>query len=269
MKRQIININEKKCNGCGQCITGCPEGAISIVNGKAKLVSDIYCDGLGACIGNCPLNAITVEEREAEPYNESIVMKNIIIQGENVIAAHLQHLRDHGETVYLSEALKILEENGIDTAGFISQVPVHHGCPGTINRSLNRIQEPSYSVTKQYSRLNQWPVKLKLLNPLSQVFAGDKIDLLISADCVPYAYGGFHEEYLEGKVMVTFCPKLDPYIDEYREKLSVILSKNNIRSVTVVRMEVPCCGGLTSLVREACVRNDLKIKPEEAVIRIQ
>lgn len=269
MKRQIIKIDEVKCNGCGQCVTGCPEGAIQIINGKAELVSDIYCDGLGACIGNCPEDAITIEEREAGQYNESLVMDNIISRGEEVIKAHLHHLREHNETGYLNEALKILKDKGIDSAQLLHQSPVsHNGCPGGMNRSLNRISEPSHAAVKGYSRLNQWPVKLKLLNPRSPVFSGEQVDLLISADCVPYACGGFHEEYLEGKVMVTFCPKLDPYIDEYREKLSVILSENNINSVTITRMEVPCCGGLTYLVKEAVSRSGKNINIREEIIKI-
>jgi Pyruvate/2-oxoacid:ferredoxin oxidoreductase delta subunit len=269
MKRKIIKIDEEKCSGCGLCVTGCPEGAIRLINGKAKLVSDIYCDGLGACTGDCPENAITIEEREAEQYNETLVMENIIKQGKDVIAAHLNHLREHNETVYLNEAINILKDKRIDIPDTSHQAPGNvHGCPGTMNRPLHRKQGPSHVQAEKDSRLDQWPVKLKLLNPRSPVFGGDKIDLLVSADCVPYACGDFHEKYLKEKVMVTFCPKLDPYIDEYREKLSVILSGKNIRSVTVTRMGVPCCGGLTYLVREACSGNGLNINPEEIIVGI-
>ncbi len=269
MKRQIIHIDENRCNGCGLCVPDCPEGAIQMINGKARLISDLYCDGLGACIGTCPESAITIEEREAAPYNEALVIENIIKHGPDVIAAHLKHLKDHNETVYLAEAVKILKEKGIEINNPGAETHAqHHGCPGSAARVMNK-NPGSFSVsTAEYSRLAQWPVKLKLLSPYSPVFANKKIDLLVSADCAPYACGNFHEEFLNGRAMVTFCPKLDPYIDEYKEKLGIILSEQDINSVTIARMEVPCCSGVTALVKEAVLKSGKNIKVEEKIVKI-
>ena len=269
MKRQIINIDSTKCNGCGLCVPDCPEGAIQMINGKARLISDLYCDGLGACIGTCPEGAISIEEREAAPYNEALVMENIIMQGPDTIRAHIRHLKGHNKTVYLNDALKILKEKGINVDEPSPEIHPHlNGCPGSANRVLNKIQESQSPQKGDFSRLAQWPVKLKLLSPYFPVFTNKKIDLLISADCVPYACGNFHDEFLDGKAMVTFCPKLDPYIDEYREKLEIILSEHDINSVTITRMEVPCCSGVTSLVKGAILKSGKNIKLEERIIKI-
>ncbi len=267
MKRQIIHINENKCSGCGLCVPDCPEGAIQIINGKARLISDLSCDGLGACIGTCPEEAITIEEREAAAYNEASVMENIISQGPVVISAHLKHLKDHNETVHYSEALKILEEKGIKVIESETS-DTNHSCPGSANRLLNKIHTNSPESMEDFSELSQWPVKLKLLSPYSRVFTSGKIDLLVSADCVPYACGNFHKKFLDGNVVVTFCPKLDPYIDEYREKLEVIISEQDINSITITRMEVPCCSGVTSLVRDAVYKSGKTVKTEEIIIKI-
>jgi len=269
MKRQIIHIDETKCNGCGLCVPDCPEGAIQMINGKARLISDLYCDGLGACIGTCPESAITIEEREAAPYNEALVMENIIKHGPDVIKAHLKHLKDHNETIYFGEAIKILKEKGIETEEDSPALQAHHqGCPGSANRVLIKTQDTPSAPEQDFSRLAQWPVKLKLLSPYSPVFNNKKIDLLISADCAPYACGNFHEEFLNGRAMVTFCPKLDPYIDEYKEKLQVLLSEQDINSVTIARMEVPCCSGVTSIVKEAVLKSGKNIKVEEKIVKI-
>ena len=269
MKRQIIHIDADKCNGCGLCVPDCPEGAIQMINGRARLISDLYCDGLGACIGTCPVNAITIEEREASPYNEALVMENIIKHGPDTIRAHLKHLKDHNETVYLNEALNILKEKGIEIKESAPEIHApHQGCPGSVNRVLNKVQESPSQSKGAFSKLAQWPVKLKLLSPYSPVFNNKKINLLVSADCVPYACGNFHDDFLDGKAMVTFCPKLDPYIDEYREKLEVILKEQDIDSVTIARMEVPCCSGVTSLVKEAVSKSGKNIKVEEVIIKI-
>jgi len=269
MKRQIIQIDENRCNGCGLCVPDCPEGAIQIIDGKARLISDLYCDGLGACIGRCPEGAITIEEREAAPYNEALVMENIIRQGKDVIKAHLKHLKDHNETVYLSEALKILKEKEIDMNEYVAEVhPHNHGCPGSTNKVLNRVNASPSACKEDFSRLTQWPVKLKLLSPYSPVFNNKNIDLLVSADCTPYACGNFHDKFLNGKAMITFCPKLDPYIDEYREKLGIIISEQDINSITIARMEVPCCNGVTSLVKEAILKSGKNIKMKEIIVKI-
>ncbi len=269
MKRRIIQIDENRCNGCGQCVPDCPEGAIQLINGKARLISDLFCDGLGACIGGCPEGAIKIEEREAAPYNEPLVMENIVKQGTDVIKAHLKHLKDHNETVYFDEALNYLKEKGIHIdESAQEQVPHLHACPGSSNRLLDKLNLPSKEQRNDFSRLRQWPVKLKLISPYSPVFSNRKVDLLVTADCVPYACGNFHERFLDGRTMVTFCPKLDPYIDEYREKLLAIISEQDINSITVVRMEVPCCGGLTSLVKEAIAKSGKNVKMEETIIKI-
>jgi NAD-dependent dihydropyrimidine dehydrogenase PreA subunit len=269
MKRQIIHIDTDKCNGCGNCVPDCPEGAIQMINGRARLISDLYCDGLGACIGTCPVGAITTEVREAAPYNEALVMENIIKQGPDVIRAHLKHLKDHNETGFLSEALSILREKGINLEEPAAEMPlVHHACPGSANRVLIQKEDTQGKKTSGLSKLAQWPVKLKLMSPYSPVFTNRKVDLLVSADCAPYASGSFHEEFLEGRVMVTFCPKLDPYMDEYREKLEVIMKEQDINSVTIARMEVPCCGGLSALVKDAVSKSGKNIKVIEHIVKI-
>lgn len=275
MKRNIIKIDEEKCNGCGQCVTGCPEGAIQMINGKATLVAENYCDGLGACIGDCPEGAISIEEREAATYSEALVMENMIRQGEDVVRKHLTHLLEHREMDLYDEAVEILAAKGID----IEPTPVHqhqhtrhshgHSCPGSAERLLQKKIEPlkKSEAPAGFSHLNQWPVKLKLLSPDSPLFSGG-VDLLVSADCAPYANGNFHEEFLNGRIMVTFCPKLDPYIDEYRKKLAAILKNHDIKSVTIARMEVPCCGGVTSLVKEAVQGSGKEIPVDERIVKI-
>jgi Pyruvate/2-oxoacid:ferredoxin oxidoreductase delta subunit len=270
MKRNIIRIDEEKCNGCGNCVTGCPEGAIQLINGKAKLVSENYCDGLGACIGECPEGAISIEEREAAVYDEAAVMENIIKQGREVIAAHLAHLLEHGEIELYDEAIAILEEKGIDIPQQSSMEIKHqyhhnHSCPGSENRLLDK--KISIQSRRQQSALGQWPIKLKLISPRSTMFTGE-IDLLISADCAPYADANFHQDFLNGRIMMTFCPKLDPYIEEYRDKLLDIISNYNIKSITIARMEVPCCSGVTVLAKEALQKSGKKIPLEEKIINI-
>jgi NAD-dependent dihydropyrimidine dehydrogenase PreA subunit len=277
MKRNIIKIDEEKCNGCGQCVTGCPEGAIQMVNGKARLVSENYCDGLGACIGDCPVGAISVEEREATAYSEALVMENMIRQGEDVVRKHLEHLLEHKEMELYDEAIDILAAKGINIEPETPHQSAHnhashnngHGCPGSMNMVLQKNIEPvkKTETVAGFSRLNQWPVKLKLLSPDSPVFSGG-VDLLVSADCAPYASGNFHEEFLNGRIMLTFCPKLDPYIDEYREKLTAIFTNHEIRSITLVRMEVPCCGGVTALVQEALKRSGKNIPVDQRIVKI-
>ncbi len=252
MKRQIIKIVEEKCTGCAACIPGCPEGALQIIDGKARLVSDLFCDGLGACLGTCPEGAIEVEEREAEPYNEAIVMENIIAAGENTIKAHLHHLKSHGEMTYYNQAVAILKEQGFDIDDLTKEETMACGCPGTHARKIEQGENtPEHSGDVQ-SQLRQWPVQLTLLNPAAEYF--ENADLLISADCVPYAFGDFHRRFLKGKVVITFCPKLDADLERYIDKLSQIFTLHRINSVTIVRMEVPCCGGTEILLQRALER---------------
>ena len=248
MKRKIIEIDEEKCNGCGLCIPNCPEGALQLIDGKARLVSDLFCDGLGACIGECPQGAIRVVEREAEPYDERKVMEGIIRQGEGTIKAHLEHLRSHGELKLLEIATECLKERGLPVPQ--PTVPArqgHAGCPGMLAKKL--AGKPAAKPAGGASALRQWPVQLKLLNPAAEYF--DHADLLISADCVAHAYGSFHRDLLDGKILIILCPKLDSDIDGYVEKLAEIFRRHEIRSVTVARMEVPCCGGTVEIVRKA------------------
>ena len=261
MKRKIIQIDEKKCNGCGKCIPNCPEGALQIIDGKARLVSDLFCDGLGACIGECPLGAITTVEREAEAYDEKTVMlKNIIPKGANTIKAHLKHLKVHKESKLLQIALDVLKTNNVEVPDLKEQSAqkLSGGCPGTsaelLNRKPTETKAASGIVT---SELRQWPIQLHLINPMAAYF--DDADLLISADCVPYAFGNFHRHYLKDKMLITFCPKLDNGLDVYVEKLTELFRQKRINSVTIVRMEVPCCCGTEMIVRKALEASGKKL----------
>ncbi len=250
MKRRIIKISEELCNGCGACIPNCPEGALQMIDGKARLISDLFCDGLGACIGECPQGAISVEEREAEAYDERLVMKNIIAQGPNTIKAHLQHLKSHGEEKLCNQAVEVLREQGLPIP---EQENVPCACPGTLARFPGKKQTAAATVpgisAPVPSELRQWPVQLALVNPQAAYFA--KADLLISADCVAHAMGDFHRQLLKGRILIVFCPKLDQRTDEYVEKLASIFSQHSIRSITVAKMEVPCCGGTQVIVQKA------------------
>lgn len=267
MKRKIIQIDEAKCNGCGKCIPNCPEGALQLIDGKARLVSDLFCDGLGACIGECPLGAIQVVEREAEPYDERKVMENIIRQGPNTIKAHLKHLKEHGEFKLLETAVSCLREQNLPVPDLREAGKLPCGCPGTLARRLApRPAANSAPAASSPSALRQWPVQLKLLNPAAEYF--DEADLLISADCVAHAFGGFHRELLDGRILVVFCPKLDNSTEEYVEKLAEIFRRHRIRSITVARMEVPCCGGTVAIVEQAMERAGLKIPLSVRIVGI-
>ena len=256
MKRQIIKIDEKKCNGCGICIPGCPEGALQIIDGKARLVSDLFCDGLGACIGECPEGAISVEEREAEPYDEISVMENIVKQGDNTIKAHLKHLKDHNEIDLLEQAIGYLEKNNFDVSNFmvkdedISET-LPCGCPSsmTVDLKKERIENCDTETIKISSELQNWPVQLQLINPGAGYFK--EADLIVVADCVPFAYADFHREFVKDRILINFCPKLDVTIDEYIMKLTEIFKNHDIRSVTIAKMEVPCCSGVERIISTA------------------
>jgi NAD-dependent dihydropyrimidine dehydrogenase PreA subunit len=279
MKRNIISIDDNKCTGCGQCIPDCPEGALQIIDGKARLVSDLFCDGLGACIGTCPEGAISVIEREAVPYDEKTVMENIVQQGAPVIKAHLEHLRGHGQMELYNEAIQYLKEHTIAIPDHIGPVcpprPAHAGhspfatCPGSAARSISRNtdapnRQPS---ARSESELRQWPVQLALLNSAAPYF--DNADLLIAADCVPFAYAGFHTEFLRDRIVIIFCPKLDSDIDGYITKLAEIFSRHEIKSIMVAHMEVPCCGGVRYVVDKALEQSGKKIPVTEKTITIQ
>lgn len=266
MKRKIIEIDEEKCNGCGNCVPDCPEGALQIIDGKARLISDLFCDGLGACIGSCPVGAIKIVEREAQPYDEKRVMENIVKQGKNTIIAHLKHLKQHGEMKYLNQALEFLKEKKIDVdLKDISEPPC---CPGmqTIYRKEDDIEGISSDMQIK-SQLRQWPVQLHLVNPQAPYFK--KADLVFAADCTAYAYGNFHNDFIKGKTIVIACPKLDQEIDRYIEKIGKIIELNNINTITVVVMEVPCCSGLMRIVEQGVKESRKKIPIKKVVIGLQ
>ena len=251
-RRKIIKIDEELCTGCGECIPNCPEGALQIIDGKARLVSDLFCDGLGACVGECPEGAMAVEEREAEPYDERQVMENVVKQGANTIKAHLHHLRDHGAMEYFRQAVAFLNERGIQLPAAPAAAP--RQCPGSLARSLRERSDaedgpaPDEASGPVRSQLANWPIQLKLV-PVSAPYL-DGARLLLAADCTAFALGDFHRRLLQGRVLMIACPKLDDP-EFYREKLSEILKQNRVESLEVVHMEVPCCFGLVQIARAA------------------
>jgi NAD-dependent dihydropyrimidine dehydrogenase PreA subunit len=278
MKRKIIHIDHDLCNGCGQCLPNCPEGALQLIDRKARLVSDLFCDGLGACIGTCPLGAIRVEEREAEAYDERRVMANIVPQGANVIRAHIDHLAAHNERQYLEQARQYLREKGIPLPEAEKEKGREpHGCPGSRMQDRRASEAPGPAPEQKAggpptmgagpSELKTWPVQLQLLNPQASFF--DNADLLIAADCVPFAYASFHADFVKGKIPVIFCPKLDHTIDQYLDKLTAILTLHPVRSLHVVHMEVPCCSGTTALARQALARAGKDIPLHDYTVSIQ
>lgn len=227
--RKIIRIDEEKCNGCGDCVPNCAEGAIQIIEGKARLVSEIYCDGLGACLGTCPMDAIHMEERDAPEFDEEAVHKHLTSMNKPVPPP----VHAHG---------------GGCPGSAVRSMPTSGGCPGSAMRSMQPATGPGTSTGPQQSQLGQWPVQLMLVPPMAP-FLRDS-DLLLCADCVPFALNGFHEKYLQGRTLLVGCPKLDN-LDFYRDKLKDVLKTARPRRVTVLRMEVPCCGGLAHIAREA------------------
>jgi len=239
MLREIIEIDEEKCDGCGLCIPNCHEGALAIVDGKAKLVKESYCDGLGNCLGYCPQDAIKIVKKEVNEFDYN---------------ATNQHLKDIGR--------EELKENPLEKDAPPKQ-DLPCGCPGTMSREIKR--ENKESNVKLESELRHWPVQLHLLPPNAPYF--QDADLLISADCVPFAHPNFHNELLKGKVVAIGCPKLDD-VSAYVTKLTQIFQYNNIKSVTVARMEVPCCYGIQTAVEEAIEKSGKNIPLIEKVISV-
>jgi NAD-dependent dihydropyrimidine dehydrogenase PreA subunit len=251
MKRKIIKIDESVCDGCGLCIPNCAEGALQIIDNKARLISDLFCDGLGACIGFCPKDAISIEEREAEPYNEEKVMDFIIQGGKNVIIAHLKHLYEHNELIYLEQAINYLEELNIVIPShlYIGENKAFAGCPGSRTIDLVEEKENDRTSEKGSSQLTNWPIQLHLINPSAGNFGNANV--LLAADCTAFSIGNFHDDYLKGKSLLIACPKLDSGKDIYLNKLITLIKDTNINSLTVMIMEVPCCRGLLQLVQQA------------------
>jgi ferredoxin len=277
MKRNIIRIDEEKCNGCGLCIPNCQEGALQLIDGKARLISDLFCDGLGACLGHCPEGAITIEEREAEPYNERKVMETLSEKGRNTILAHLEHLRDHNEQGYLTEAISYIKENNIDMSEneMKESQGSGRGCPGATamdfrigteqieNEETTNISEKADTP----SELRQWPVQLHLLNPQASYFKN--ADVVLAADCVAFAMGNFHAKYLKGKSLAIACPKLDTNKESYLQKLTSMIADTKINSLQVVIMEVPCCGGLLQMAKTARENAGRNVPIKLSVIGLQ
>lgn len=285
MIRKIINIDLEKCNGCGLCIPNCPEGALQIIDNKARLISDLFCDGLGACLGHCPEGAIEVIERDAEPYDEYKVMDIIAAQGRNTILAHLEHLRDHQEYEYLKLAVKYIKDHNIDMAAEDEETPapaypevtfptlheaLRHsdhgsscGCSGgkTIDFKID-LKQVEESVNKAIplaiteeqgaetpSELRQWPVQMHLLNPMASYF--QNADVVFAADCVAFSMGNFHQKFLKSRALAIACPKLDSNKEVYIDKLTTMIGNANIKSLIVPVMEVPCCGGMIQMAKIA------------------
>ncbi len=278
MKRNIIKIDQDKCTGCGDCIPNCPEGAIQLIDGKARLISDLFCDGLGACLGHCPVGAITIEEREAQPYDEKRVMLNIIKQGPNTIKAHLEHLRDHQQFEYLQDALAVLQEQGIQnplhagTAGAAVGHAVHGhgggGCPGS--RQMAFAAKPAPAGDEggaRASQLTHWPVQLHLISPQAPHYQGS--DLLLAADCTAFAMGDFHRDFLKGKTLAIACPKLDDGQEIYVEKIKALIDEAKINTLTVMIMQVPCCGGLLRMAQAAARQAARKVPVKCIVVGLQ
>ncbi len=267
MKRSIIHIHEELCNGCALCVDACHEGAIEIVDGKAVLISDIYCDGLGACLPNCPTGAIEILEREAEAFDEAAVEERMAQlkreqadnRGHAHGGGHHEHTGHHGHHHG--------HQHGNHGMG---------GCPGSMARKIERpamastpLQEAPKAAPADTgapaSELQQWPVQITLVNPSASFF--QDAHLLVAADCTAFAYAKFHQDFIRGRITVIGCPKLDDNAF-YAEKLAVILKQNNIQSITVVRMSVPCCGGIVQAVKQAMLSSQTIVPYREVTVGI-
>jgi ferredoxin len=282
MIREIVKIDEELCNGCGDCVPNCHEGALQIIEGKARLVSELMCDGLGACLGHCPQGAITIEKREAEEYNETLVIEQMIKMGKATVFAHLKHMQDHGENGFLNEALTYIRANRDEMPFKISEVHelLHSekasvtpedatgcGCAGSAPQScyVGGIKMGARTPnTTSASELTHWPVQMHLINPAASYFQG--ADLLVAADCAGFAYGNFHNDFIKGRKMVIACPKLDQGKEIYIQKLTRLIDESRVNTITAVIMEVPCCGGLSQLIKIATQAASRKVPVKEVVI---
>ncbi len=271
MKRKIIKIDETSCTGCGLCIPECPEGAIQLIDGKARLISDLFCDGLGACLGYCPERAITIEEREAEPYDEKRVMENIVKQGKNTILAHIKHLKNHGETEFLNQAMEYLKEKNINIAVEEEATMNNHhfsGCPGSRSMDLgNEISDNKTISGQRPSQLSHWPIQMHLISPNAPHY--QNADLLLAADCVAFSMGDFHKDFLRGKKLAIACPKLDDGKQVYLDKLTALIDMAKINTLTIMIMQVPCCGGLLSLAQQAVEAAERNVPVKSIVVSLE
>ena len=303
------------------CVPNCHEGALQVIDGKVRLVSELMCDGLGACIGHCPEDAITIEKREAEPYDEIAVISEMVKKGVNTVVAHLKHLKDHHEYGYLEEGTTWLEvhaaELPFDLAAVLDAVNngrgpatdgegggqpqqnrhqhmhqqehqhMHQhqhglqqesqqmhghqhrhggGCPGSAERIIAPAPAFAAPASDIPSQLTHWPVQMHLVNPNSPAYRG--ADLLLAADCVAFSMGSFHNRFLKGKSLAIACPKLDHGTETYVEKLTVMIDTARVNTITVVMMEVPCCGGLMQMVRAAMARASRKVPVKTIIVSI-
>jgi NAD-dependent dihydropyrimidine dehydrogenase PreA subunit len=305
MVREMVKIDEVLCNGCGLCVPGCHEGALQIIDGKARLISDLMCDGLGACLGHCPQGAISIEKREAGAYDEASVVALMIPKGKNTMIAHLKHLKEHQELTYLKQGVNYLREHKEDLGFSLQEVidAVHgnqpqpvsmsthqehgSGCPGSrtmiIERPMKREAVAGAAALASAvsgaeegavtgdvtgtSELRQWPVQMHLINPQAPYYRN--ADVLIAADCVAYAMGDFHQHYLKGKSLAIACPKLDANMDVYLNKITAMIDYAHINTITVMIMQVPCCGGLLQIVNKAVSAAQRKIPVKLLMVSLE
>lgn len=307
MKRDIIQIDEDKCTGCGVCIPNCHEGALQMIDGKARLISDLMCDGLGACIGHCPEGAIEIIQREAQAYDEIAVIKEMITKGKNTVIAHLAHLKDHHEFGFLKQGVRWMQENTDKIEFNVKEVmeAVHNGtakkkeessgcgcgghaehdyghkhahthataahmgggCPGSMAKEINRPEPANQTpIGDAPSELTQWPVQMHLINPAAGYFQNS--DLLLAADCVAFSMGNFHSKVLKGRSLGIACPKLDANKEIYIDKLVTLIDESKINTITVMKMEVPCCGGILQMAQIASQQAKRKVPIKSITVSI-
>jgi len=256
VNRKIINIDEELCTGCGDCVPSCPEQALQIVETpdgpKARLVKEFFCDGLGACLGSCPTGALTVTEEDVEPYDEHATIARIKEKAPEMLETHLKHMKEHG-----AELLKDHEHHGAVKAC---------GCPSAKVMQWEEEKESAAPTSRSKSQLRQWPVQIYLVPPSAPYLK--HADLAIIADCVPFTYANLHDDFIKGKVVLVGCPKFDD-ADAYVEKISQIIKTADPKSITVVHMEVPCCSGLVSIVKQAIDQTGSKVPFSDTTISIK
>ncbi len=288
MIREVVKIDEDLCDGCGLCVPSCHEGALQIIDNKARLISDLMCDGLGACIGHCPQGAITIEKRETEPYNETRVMEIMAAKGKNTVVAHLKHLKEHREFDYLKEGISYLKAYAgqlefsleevlaeVRENGHNEETEKHHhhhgggGCPGAKTMTFNpkHKEVAGEDNAPVHSELKQWPVQLHLINPAAPYYRN--ADVVVAADCTAYAFGDFHRQFMKGKSLAIACPKLDSNLETYVDKIRVMIDEAQVNTISVLIMQVPCCSGLLQIVQQAIQNAQRKVPVKTVVIGIE